>query len=241
MKIHQCYKSYLILLYFVFNNVFSQNRQHGFDKEFELFERDKTVKFEQPPQAFNFIDYTGEGNVNKTNGKFELTVPFYTYKDDFIELPIGVNYSSSGVKMSEDLSVVGVDWDLVAGGQITRIVKGMPDDLTSSTRGTRSNRKHHNAFTGRFYGFPESRKMMSANFGNGGITYFDQVKYDNESFFSTAISHPPFFGSLRGKRQNFYMYHFPIRYNHEPTTGYKAGYLPSLKESIKWTFHEFKY
>lgn len=212
----------------------AQKKQYGFDEPFKVFERNKTLKFEKPPKSYKFIDYTGKGSVNTTNGRFELTVPFYEIKNNYINLPIGLNYSTSGVKMSEDFSCVGIDWELVAGGEITREVKGMPDDLTSGEGSHVS--KNHNAFTGREYHYPNFNGVMAANFGGMGSCLFKDEKYKQLSNLTSSLSHPRYFGSIRSKVAPFYMYHFPRRFSHPSTRRY--GYLPKLLHSIRWTFHE---
>ncbi|WP_075340754.1 RHS repeat domain-containing protein [Tenacibaculum agarivorans] len=227
MKLKKEHHLFLICALFICYNSFSQEREYGYDEPFKLFEKDKTRKFEKAPQSYDFIDYTGEGSVNKTNGKFELTVPFYTYSDEHIQLPFGINYSTSGVKMSEQLSTVGIDWDLVAGGEVRRIVKGMPDDLTSSAN-EGSRQSFNNAFTGREYRFPNSRGYVATNRGPNGAGLFDNHKYDKDTQMFSGIGHVGFFGSLRNNKATYYMYHFPR--NRRMKTS-----------NIKDTMEEFKY
>lgn len=66
--------------------------------------------------------HTGGANAN---------IPIYELRlRDFV-LPISVSYSSTGYKPEEIPSRVGLSWSLNAGGAVTRIVKGKPDDFCS--------------------------------------------------------------------------------------------------------------
>lgn len=65
------------------------------------------------------------------HGGAHASIPLYQIKmGDFI-LPIGLNYASNGFKVDEIPSRVGLGFSLNAGGVITRIVNGRPDDLTT--------------------------------------------------------------------------------------------------------------
>ncbi|MGN7825078.1 RHS repeat domain-containing protein [Chitinophaga sp. 22536] len=63
--------------------------------------------------------YTGIPNIG---------IPLYTVKLGKFSLPISLNYHSSGLKVEERASNVGLGWSLNAGGVITRTVHGKPDE-----------------------------------------------------------------------------------------------------------------
>ncbi|ASZ14428.1 hypothetical protein [Chitinophaga sp. MD30] len=65
--------------------------------------------------------YTGVPNIN---------IPLYSIKIQGVDLPIGLNYHSGGVKVDDISSWTGVGWSLSAGGAITRTVVGLPDEST---------------------------------------------------------------------------------------------------------------
>lgn len=81
--------------------------------------------------AFNkFVDlpvsyYTGTPNIS---------VPIYQIQMQQLSLPISLNYHASGLKVEEHASWVGAGWTLNAGGNISRTVKGLPDELIGSGR-----------------------------------------------------------------------------------------------------------
>jgi len=69
------------------------------------------------------------GNIPVSNytGIPNISIPLYTIKSGEIELPITLSYYSSGIKVSEEASWVGLGWSLNAGGVITRSVRGLDD------------------------------------------------------------------------------------------------------------------
>ena len=59
--------------------------------------------------------YTGTANIN---------IPIYNIKSGGIELPIYLSYHSSGIRVSEIASQVGLGWNLNMGGIVSRVPKG---------------------------------------------------------------------------------------------------------------------
>lgn len=65
--------------------------------------------------------------VNTNLGTTNISIPLYTIKQGDIELPISLSYNAtSGIKVNEEASWVGLGWTLNAGGAIVRNVKGQP-------------------------------------------------------------------------------------------------------------------
>lgn len=79
------------------------------------------------PNSTSLIPKLNDG-VNLYTGKVELEYPIYTFKSGDIEIPIGLQYSSNGVKVNEISSWVGLNWSLNAGGVITRVMHSIPDE-----------------------------------------------------------------------------------------------------------------
>ncbi len=73
------------------------------------------LKFHETPVSF----YTGQASTN---------IPMYTINVDGVSLPIGLNYHSGGIRVNEVATSVGLGWGLSQGGQITRVIKGKPDE-----------------------------------------------------------------------------------------------------------------
>ncbi len=70
-----------------------------------------------------------ESPVSLNTGKTGVTIPLYSVKQKDLEVPIVLSYSSGGVKLDVHPGWVGSNWNLNAGGVVTRNVKGIPDEL----------------------------------------------------------------------------------------------------------------
>ncbi|MCX2839439.1 hypothetical protein OQ279_14910 [Salinimicrobium sp. MT39] len=79
------------------------------------------------PTAYHLGEY-GQENVGLFTGTTQVSVPLGNYRTSNLDVPIYLGYSSNGVKVDQISSNVGLDWNLVAGGVITRIVRDEPDD-----------------------------------------------------------------------------------------------------------------
>ncbi|WP_437922093.1 hypothetical protein [Sphingobacterium sp. LRF_L2] len=66
--------------------------------------------------------------VNHYTGIPEIKLPLYNVKVDDFELQLNLNYLSTGLKVSEAASNVGLGWNIGSLGVISRVVKGIPDD-----------------------------------------------------------------------------------------------------------------
>lgn len=70
----------------------------------------------------------GDIPVSYHTGTPEISIPIYTLKQGNLSLPVSVSYHSSGVRVSDVASWVGLGWALNTGGMITRSIHGGPDD-----------------------------------------------------------------------------------------------------------------
>ncbi len=82
-----------------------------------------------PPERGYFYNYSEKGNVDLATGKFGLNVPFHQIESEYINLPIGIQYQTSGVKVSEISSTIGTGWSFYGEGKIIRELKGEPDEV----------------------------------------------------------------------------------------------------------------
>lgn len=83
------------------------------------------LKIETPNEAsFNkFID----NPVSIYSGTPDINIPIYTLHEGMIEIPINIRYNSSGIKVDEEASWIGLGWNLNVGGVITRNSIGLFD------------------------------------------------------------------------------------------------------------------
>ena len=65
--------------------------------------------------------------VSNAYGQAEIGIPIYTVQSRSLKLPIALSYDSSGIKPEEISGIVGLGWNLQAGGVITRTIIGRVD------------------------------------------------------------------------------------------------------------------
>lgn len=77
----------------------------------------------QSPNSSTFGLF-GEYPVNHFTGLPQISIPLYNFKDMDIKVPISLDYHASGVRPDMHPGWVGLNWNLSAGGVISRIVHG---------------------------------------------------------------------------------------------------------------------
>ncbi|MEM7372548.1 MAG: hypothetical protein AAF587_28265 [Bacteroidota bacterium] len=96
------------------------------------------IEFETPvlpsPTAAGLGEY-GEIPISHHTGVPNISIPLYTLQEGKLQLPISMSYHSSGVRVDELASWVGLGWSLNAGGTITRTIMGTPDEGGSHGEG----------------------------------------------------------------------------------------------------------
>ncbi|CAA0179008.1 putative YD repeat-containing protein [Tenacibaculum maritimum] len=75
--------------------------------------------------------------VSNYTGRADISIPIYTIQVGSMEVPIGISYNSSGVKVGDMPSNVGSNWALKAGGVVTKTVQGLDDFTIPKNRDTR--------------------------------------------------------------------------------------------------------
>lgn len=68
--------------------------------------------------------------VNLATGTISMQAPLYTLDAGSIQIPIALNYQATGIQIGQKASNVGLGWRLSGIGQVTRVVKGFPDEQT---------------------------------------------------------------------------------------------------------------
>ena len=67
--------------------------------------------------------------VNLYNGTASVDIPLYTASaNNEANVPVALQYNGGGIRVNEIASVAGLGWQLGAGGSITRVVRGLPDE-----------------------------------------------------------------------------------------------------------------
>lgn len=88
-------------------------------------------QFKEPiprtPNAASLGKY-GDIPVSYHTGVPNISIPIYTIREGELSLPISLSYHSSGIKVKEVSSWVGLGWSLNSGGVISRTVIGGRDE-----------------------------------------------------------------------------------------------------------------
>lgn len=66
--------------------------------------------------------------INYATGKAEYSIPIFEIKEGNVTVPIMLKYSSNGVKVNQESTNVGLDWVLIAGGNVTKFVNDIDDN-----------------------------------------------------------------------------------------------------------------
>ncbi len=66
--------------------------------------------------------------VDMFRGRLNVNIPIYTIKVNGFEYPISLHYGSSGFKLEQMASWIGLGWELNVPGIIKRSVQGIPDE-----------------------------------------------------------------------------------------------------------------
>lgn len=80
------------------------------------------------PTAASLGKY-GDIPVSQNTGLPSISVPIHTVQSGELQMQVSLGYHSSGIKVGEEASWVGLGWSLNAGGVITRTVRGRPDEM----------------------------------------------------------------------------------------------------------------
>ena len=75
--------------------------------------------------------------VNFYTGTPTIQVPLVSLPSKTMSVSVGLSYHASGIKVQDMASSVGLGWTLNAGGVITRVVQGLPDDDLAGYSGGR--------------------------------------------------------------------------------------------------------
>lgn len=73
--------------------------------------------------------------VNPQTGASTVNIPVYTMSAGQMSLPVSLSYYGNGVKTKDIEGTAGMGWQLNVGGQVSRVVKGLPDDVTKDDAG----------------------------------------------------------------------------------------------------------
>ena len=88
-----------------------------------------STQFPRSPTTTALEKY-GTYQVNEFTGVPDISIPLYTVEAGGLKLPITLSYHASGNKITDVASWAGLGWSVSTGGQISRRVMGLADDIT---------------------------------------------------------------------------------------------------------------
>lgn len=80
------------------------------------------------------ILYAQDFPVDHHTGRPIINIPLLRVNDRNLMHGVGLSYDPTGVKINAPSGWVGTNWTLVAGGQVTRELRGFPDELNETTQ-----------------------------------------------------------------------------------------------------------
>lgn len=83
------------------------------------------------------LEKFGNVPVNTYNGTANVSVPIYNLNFEGLSIPITARYNTSGVRVTQEASLIGLGWNLNEGYTITREIQGF-DDLNSQLNGIKN-------------------------------------------------------------------------------------------------------
>lgn len=177
-----------------------------------------------PPSMdnYNFTKYGGI-DLNGNSGGFSYSVPFYNVNYGNIAIPISLSYYTDGVKVNDIAGIAGMNWNLMAGGMITRVVKDEPDEYNTTIKFR-----------------PEGLRIVEIIQGNYDDAYYvanmkeDAMKLWNSTYNSSGVNHynkidteqDVFSFNFNGISGNFYIEN-SIIYLDTDDNGIKASFIKS--------------
>ncbi len=83
------------------------------------------------PEAAALIKHS-QMDVSLYTGTPNISVPFHTISYKGVNVSVGISYNSGGIKVGDIASWAGLGWNLNAGGLVSRSIRSLPDDATTS-------------------------------------------------------------------------------------------------------------
>jgi hypothetical protein len=125
------------------------------------------------PEATALAKY-GDIPVGYYTGIPEINLPLTEVGEGKLQIPIGLSYHSGGHKVDEIAPWTGLGWTLNSGGVVTRVVRGLPDEI-NDTWDSYSSTPESEVFDGRI--IPPDKKFMYLNAANDGCIDLERDYY----------------------------------------------------------------
>lgn len=94
--------------------------------------------FPSPNNSFlNSVGGSSGVGIDLYTGSAQVNIPLFELTSRALNIPVMLSYTAGrGVKVQDYATSVGLGWQLSAGGSISRVVRGFPDEFTNGYLGT---------------------------------------------------------------------------------------------------------
>lgn len=116
--------------------------------------------------------------VNLYNGTKSVSIPLYEAKaDNGATVPVALQYTGGGgIRVAEVPGVAGLGWNLQAGGSITRVMRGQPDEHKRYTTSIKEHTVKNYLENKRFNDFEKDLFFFSIPNGSGRFIFSGDFK-----------------------------------------------------------------
>lgn len=146
-----------IVLLASLNNIFGQGNQNQYDPG---------IKNVPTSPEVALLGRFGDIPVGHYTGTAEVSVPLYALKVDNIEIPLALSYHTSGIKVADEATWVGLGWNFMPEGTITQEIRGR-EEFVSGGDGF-PNSGGYNAFKSHFPTLYAQSQISRLQVGNNG-------------------------------------------------------------------------
>lgn len=108
--------------------------------------------------------------VDPLTGKANITIPIGQVQEGDLSAPVALVYSGGGVRVEETEGTAGMSWNLISGGNVSRDVRGLPDDYIGTGTDNRRGWLFDNMAT-QINGFNSTADMDAATCYEEGADY----------------------------------------------------------------------
>ena len=128
IKPHESKRTMLLLILFLLINISSTLGQSTSDPNAKNIEFDIKKMLPTSPEAA-MLGKFGEVPIGFYTGTADISIPLYTLKAGELSMPINLSYHSSGIKVEDEATWVGLGWNLEPGGAVIKIINGKDDNI----------------------------------------------------------------------------------------------------------------
>lgn len=93
------------------------------------------IAMPKTPESQSFEKY-GNIPLDEFSGTASISVPLYNVQGKYLSVPVSLTYHSSGIKVNQEATWVGLGFDLMTGGRITLETKGNVDENVRGIAGS---------------------------------------------------------------------------------------------------------